>query len=152
MTQPAITPGPVLDLSDPTVLELLGAGCELLVAELRRNGQHVPDTVAGATVRAVIAMRRAARACAPATAPDLDCLRGAGRDPASHATTTSMPMVRDVAKRLGVSRQAVRQWADTGVLPGDKDELGQWRFAEADVDAFAANRGHPKTNREARNG
>jgi len=61
-------------------------------------------------------------------------------------------MTRDVAERLGVSRQAVHQWAETGVLPGEKDELGQWRFAGADVEAFAANRGRAKTNREARNG
>ena len=46
---------------------------------------------------------------------------------------------RDVAQRLDKTPQRVRQWADTGELPGEKVD-GSWRFTEADVEALKAKR------------
>ncbi|HEY5024441.1 MAG TPA: helix-turn-helix domain-containing protein [Acidimicrobiales bacterium] len=147
MTQPAIKTGTFVDVSDPETLEFFGAAGELLVRELHRDGLELPDTVAGSTLRAVITMRRAqrendgaVRACAPAIAPHLDCLRSARRESASRDPMPKMLMTRDVAKRLNVTPQRVRQWADSGELAGDKDQLGHWRFPEPAVEVFAMDR------------
>jgi excisionase family DNA binding protein len=47
---------------------------------------------------------------------------------------------RDVAGILDVTRQRVRQLADSSELPAWKDDLDRWRFDRADVEALKAKR------------
>jgi excisionase family DNA binding protein len=41
--------------------------------------------------------------------------------------------VRDVARALGVSKQTVRRWSDSGILKGYMTPGGQRRFSQQDV-------------------
>jgi len=132
----AIVDGPVVSLASPWLAAAVGRGVELFLDELRRDGHTLPANEDANTLRMLVAIGRERRAGGSICAtPQIACAA-----PASGATTAVMLTTRDVAKRLDVTRQRVRQWADTRELPGEKDDLGRWRFAEAAVANFEAKR------------